>query len=84
MHVLQIRDLQDEYVHPIALAAIRDEWASNRNYPTRVDNLRGVGTGPRANGNYFLKVSGTDQSVFDDAVADRFDDRGCPRDPRRC
>lgn len=51
-----------------ALGAIRDEWTSSRNYATRVANLRGVGTGDRANGNYFLQAG---QTVFDDAVADQ-------------
>jgi Ca2+-binding RTX toxin-like protein len=37
-----------------ALSAIVAEWSSARSYADRVANLRGVGMGPRANGNYFL------------------------------
>jgi fibronectin-binding autotransporter adhesin len=35
-----------------------------------VANLRGTGTGPRANGNVFLKASGTGATVFDDGDGD--------------
>jgi PKD domain/RTX calcium-binding nonapeptide repeat (4 copies) len=55
----------------VALCALLDEWTSSRDYATRVANLKGTGSGPRANGDYFLKASGVDQTVFDDAAADR-------------
>ena len=54
----------------MALAAITAEWTSGRSYNDRVANLRGTGSGPRANGNFFLTVSGPDATVFDD---DEFD-----------
>ena len=50
----------------VALAAIMAEWTSGRSYATRVANLSGTGSGPRANGNFFLKASGPDATVFDD------------------
>jgi hypothetical protein len=50
----------------VALAAIMAEWTSGRSYATRIANLSGSGSGPRANGNFFLKVSGPDATVFDD------------------
>ncbi len=53
-----------------ALCGIMDEWTSGRNYPTRVANLFGTGTGPRRNGNFFLKASGPDRTVFDDLSRD--------------
>ncbi|MDB5323084.1 MAG: hypothetical protein JWN40_4715 [Phycisphaerales bacterium] len=53
-----------------ALTAILSEWSSARPYVTRIDNLRGVGTLPRNNGNFFLKTSGAQASVFDDASID--------------
>src|SRR5262249_24422764 len=53
-----------------ALLAIQAEWTSARDYATRVANLRGTGTGPRLNGNVFLKAAGPGQTVFDDGAAD--------------
>lgn len=53
-----------------ALNAILAEWTSNRSYATRVANLRGDGTGSRANEGYFLNVSGPEATVFDDDKAD--------------
>ncbi len=50
----------------VALAAIMAEWTSGRSYDTRIANLSGSGSGPRANGNFFLKTSGPDATVFDD------------------
>ena len=50
----------------VALAAIMAEWTSGRSYATRIANLSGSGSGPRANGNFFLKASGPDATVFDD------------------
>src|SRR5262245_12247815 len=56
--------------NPAALAAVMAEWTSARTYAARVANLRGSGTGPRANGDFFLKVSGPDVTVFDDGAVD--------------
>ena len=53
-----------------ALAAIRAEWNSARDFATRVANLSGIGTGPRANGNFFLWLDGPEATVFDDGAAD--------------
>lgn len=53
-----------------ALAAILAEWASARDYATRVANLRGEGTGPRLNGSYVLRSDGPNRTVFDDGAAD--------------
>jgi RTX calcium-binding nonapeptide repeat (4 copies)/PKD domain len=53
-----------------ALAAIMAEWTSERSFADRLANLRGTGSGPRNNGDYFLKVSGQDVTVFDDAAVD--------------
>jgi hypothetical protein len=50
------------------LGAVLSEWASTRPYSTRVDNLLGVGTGDRANGNVFLRPGVT---VTPDTAADR-------------
>lgn len=44
---------------PTALRAIRAEWTSARDYFTRVQNIRGVGAGPRLNGSYFLNGATT-------------------------
>jgi Ca2+-binding RTX toxin-like protein len=49
-----------------ALKAILAEWTSGRSYAVRVANLRGAGSGPRANGAYFLNAS----TVFNDSAAD--------------
>ena len=39
-----------------SLSRIFDEWSTtSRNYQTRVNNLRGIGTGPRLNGELFLQ-----------------------------
>lgn len=54
-----------------ALCAIMDEWTSSRDYSTRVANLKGVGSGPRANGDYVLIAKGDNRTVFDDAAEDR-------------
>jgi Ca2+-binding RTX toxin-like protein len=53
-----------------ALAAILAEWTSSRSYAARVANLKGAGSGPRANGSTFLKVSGPDVTVYDDGAVD--------------
>jgi Ca2+-binding RTX toxin-like protein len=52
------------------LCAILAEWSTSRSYTPRVANIKGTGTGPRANGNYFLKAAGSDATVFDDGAAD--------------
>ncbi|HUG67648.1 MAG TPA: PKD domain-containing protein [Pirellulaceae bacterium] len=38
----------------LAVASIMAEWTSERSYQARIENLSGVGSGPRANGGYFL------------------------------
>ena len=52
-----------------ALRAILDEWTSSRDFATRVANLSGSGSGPRLNGDSFLRTTGS-QTVFDDADSD--------------
>src|SRR5262249_21367159 len=54
-----------------ALDAVLAEWASARSYADRVANLSGTGSGPRANGDVFLKASGPDATVFDDGAVDQ-------------
>ncbi len=49
-----------------ALQAILAEWASGRDYATRVRNLTGTGNGNRANGDNFLEAA----TVPDDHVLD--------------
>lgn len=41
----------------IALLALLAEWTSPRNYSARVNNLRGIGTGTRQNGSFFLNAT---------------------------
>jgi Ca2+-binding RTX toxin-like protein len=53
-----------------AIAAIMAEWKSSRSYAQRVANLRGVGTGQRANGSIFLITDGPSANVWDDGVED--------------
>lgn len=40
--------------NPQAVVAIFGEWISSRSYADRVNNIRGVGTGPRDNGDNFF------------------------------
>lgn len=58
-----------------AMTAILAEWISSRSYAARIANLQGTGSGTpfaeRLNGNYFLKGSGPDATVFDDGDPDR-------------
>ncbi len=49
------------------MAAIRAEWTSDRQYIDRVTNLRGMGTGPRSNGNVFLRSG---ERLIDDGAVD--------------
>ncbi len=49
-----------------ALLSLLAEWTSSRGYNDRVANLRGTGTGDRANGDMFLQNAPTD-TLFDDA-----------------
>ena len=58
-----------------ALRAIMDEWTSDRDYGTRIENLQGSGSGERANGNYFLIAQNSETpdptaTVFDDDTHD--------------
>jgi Ca2+-binding RTX toxin-like protein len=55
----------------IALNAILSEWSSGRDYHTRIANLRGNGSGPRLNADFYLKARGAAATVFDDDVDDR-------------
>lgn len=54
----------------VALTAVLREWSSARSYADRIANLRGVGTGTRANENYFLKVAGPQATIFADTASD--------------
>ena len=49
------------------LTSLMAEWSSTRSNAARVANLKGTGTGTRANGSIFLKTSVT---VIDDGVRD--------------
>ncbi len=53
-----------------ALRRIMAEWTSDRDYTSRQSNLRGTGTGPRANDQVFMQVGGANRSVFNDPSAD--------------
>jgi large repetitive protein len=53
--------------HDASLFSILAEWGSSRTYAERVDNLRGMATGPRLNGDIFL----TNVTVLDDGVEDK-------------
>jgi hypothetical protein len=53
-----------------ALMAVLAEWGSERDPAVRVANLRGTGRGERANGNYFLTMSGPAATVLDDDARD--------------
>jgi Ca2+-binding RTX toxin-like protein len=52
--------------HTQALADLLAEWSSSRTYQQRIDNLLGVGTGERLNGNTTLGADPSD-SIFADA-----------------
>lgn len=58
----------------LALEAILSEWTSGRDYAARVANIRGQGTGDRANGETFLRenneasADGSVDRVFGDAT----------------
>ena len=55
-----------------AIRLIMAEWTyEHRDFSTRVDNLSGVGAGPRLNEGFFLKVEGPGATVFDDNSCDR-------------
>lgn len=41
--------------HDAALLALMAEWSSSRSFNTRANNILGIGAGPRANGNVFLR-----------------------------
>lgn len=53
-----------------ALAAVLAEWRSERDYPTRIANLRGEGSGPRENEEVFLSALGGNATVLEDAAQD--------------
>jgi ELWxxDGT repeat protein/autotransporter-associated beta strand protein len=54
-----------------ALDAILAEWTSGRDYQTRVANLRGDGSGPRLNADFYLTAQGAGATVFDDDADDK-------------
>jgi len=54
-----------------ALNSILAEWTSGRDYHARMANLRGNGSGPRLNADYFLKAQGSEVTVFDDGDDDQ-------------
>ncbi len=63
----------DASAQRLAWQSISSEWKSNRSYLDRVNNIRGSGTGPRSNGDFFLSISQNDMlgnSVFDDGQRD--------------
>lgn len=49
-----------------ALLALLAEWSSGRDYATRVNNLNGIGSGERLNGDFFLNA----ETVEDDLAFD--------------
>jgi uncharacterized repeat protein (TIGR01451 family) len=53
-----------------ALDQVMAEWTSSRSYDDRTANIRGTGTGPRANGSVFLTASGPHPTVFDNRAID--------------
>ncbi|MHC5537029.1 calcium-binding protein, partial [Singulisphaera rosea] len=53
-----------------SLLSLWDEWKSGRDLATRVANILGEGSGPRANGDVFLRASGPDATVVDDGARD--------------
>jgi Ca2+-binding RTX toxin-like protein len=55
--------------HETALSAIMAEWTSVRDFATRRSNLNGGGTGPRSNGDVFLRKS-ISATVFEDSDRD--------------
>jgi hypothetical protein len=56
-----------------ALDSILAEWNSGRDYPTRVANLAGTVSGPRANDGIFLIAAGAQTTVFDDDNRDELE-----------
>ena len=54
-----------------ALRAVLAEWASARSYSDRIANLKGVGTGVRVNGTTFLKTTGAQATIIEDADSDK-------------
>lgn len=56
--------------HDTALAAILVEWTSQRDFATRVANLRGPRTGTRLNKEYYLRTGGANATVSDDKSVD--------------
>jgi Ca2+-binding RTX toxin-like protein len=60
----------------MALLTIMNEWTSDRSYTTRIENLKGTGTGDRLNGDYFLIAQNSGEldpnaTVFDDDARDK-------------
>jgi Ca2+-binding RTX toxin-like protein len=61
---------------PSAIYSIQAEWLSGRPLATRVENLTGVGTGPRFNGDFFLQpgVTALDDAAVDDVLGEGNED----------
>lgn len=61
---------------PSAIYSIQAEWLSGRPLATRVENLTGVGTGPRFNGDFFLQpgVNALDDNAVDDVLGEAGED----------
>jgi Ca2+-binding RTX toxin-like protein len=55
--------------HREAISRIMQEWTSGNEYPDRIANLSGTGSGG-VNGDYYLKTGGPDATVFDDDAYD--------------
>jgi Ca2+-binding RTX toxin-like protein len=58
--------------NPAALAQIQAEWCSTHDHTTRVANLSGTNVDAafagRLNGNCFLKMTGSDATIFNDGA----------------
>lgn len=61
---------------PSAIYSIQAEWLSGRPLATRVENLTGVGIGPRFNSTYFLEpgVTALDDNAVDDVLGEAGED----------
>ncbi len=53
-----------------AIDAVMAEWTSGRDYQTRLNNLSGIGTGERANAEFFLIATGENATVIGDGSRD--------------
>ena len=62
-----------------ALLSILSEWTSGRDYATRVENILGLGTGPRSNSNNFLQpgITVAGDAAIDELYGDLSGDLSC-------